>query len=140
MRRCRNSWSAPDVPGTPDFDKYFILPATGWTVPASWGAWSEGPVSTIMFRAPSKNCSMNFDAMYIRPEKPSRISINDGPAKTHGGGPIELPANGEVAKVVIRHDDPKSPKELGLSEDPRIIAFGLKHIDVTCGTVIAQTK
>jgi hypothetical protein len=124
-------------PGTEAFDDHFNL-RDGWQAIESWGVWSRGSVSTLVFRSGPSNCNLILNAMYFPASWPSRISLNGSFIKSDDGGPIAIPPGGDVVTIELAHHNVKSPKELGLAADTRGLAFGLKHIAVNCTKLVAQ--
>ena len=123
----------------------------GWCAPASWGVWSEGPVSRIRFRLPRKH--MPLSCRYIRlqlrgsyfgPNTCTQIAFNGEDFGQHelagAGGKIDLPVDKlrpyEIVELELRHQQPVSAFELGQSQDRRPIAFGVKTL--ACAYVLGE--
>ncbi len=124
-----------------EFDDYFYLRAPGWAERESWGVWSLGSASQVVFQRPRLDgCTLSIEAEYLRPGMPSLVSVNGGAARRLEDGPIAIPPTGEVVTIELRHPDVRSPKQLGLNEDTRDVALGLKQITVECGTALVGSR
>ncbi len=119
-------------PGSDSFERHFHLPAEGWHERESWGVWSRGASSKIVFRPSSEACVLSLDVHYFQGGKPSLVALNGGVEEELGRG-IEAPSSGGLSKIELRHRDVASPKALGLSGDDRSIRLGLHAIAVECG-------
>jgi len=121
------------VPGSEKFEKVFQLPASGWHTFESWGGWSRGEKSEIMLRPhPNRTCNVKFDRHYFSKPPPSSISLDDKFLKIDDGSPISIAPGDKPVTIGLRHRDVRSPRELGVSDDPRSLAFGLSRIIVGC--------
>ncbi|HLH12840.1 MAG TPA: hypothetical protein VKV77_13315 [Methylovirgula sp.] len=126
------------TPGTDEFKRHFYLVKGGWQQQESWGVWSRGASSIISIGRVPESCQMTLKARYLRPDRPARVFVDDVFVKTEDGAPVALAPSGGAVSIRLDHPEPKSPKELGLSNDERTIAFGLEKIIVQCNTTLAS--
>jgi hypothetical protein len=121
------------VAGTKEFESFFQLPASGWHDFESWGVWSRGDRSEIVLRPqPNKTCGVKLDAHYFSQARPSTISVDGKFLKIDEGSPIWIAPGDRPITIGLQHRDAGSPRELGVSDDPRVLAFGLSRIIVGC--------
>ena len=121
------------VPGTEEFDNLFQLSPTGWHDFEGWGVWSRGDRSEIALRPqPNKTCDVKLDAQYFSGGRPSSIFVDGEFLKIDDGGPISIAPGDRPITIGLRHRDAHSPRELGMSDDFRVLAFGLSRIIVGC--------
>ena len=121
------------APGTEEFEKFFQLSSTGWQGFESWGIWSRGDRSEIVVRPqPSKTCEVKLDAQYFSQARPSSISLNGEFLKVDDGSPISIAPGDRPIAIGLQHRDVRSPRQLGISDDSRSLAFGLSRIIVGC--------
>jgi len=121
------------VPGREEFDRFFQLPASGWYDFESWGGWSRGEKSEIVLRPqPNKTCDVKLDAHYFSQSPPSSISLDGKFLKIDDGSPISIAPGDRPVTIGLQHRDVRSPRDLGLSDDSRGLAFGLSRIVVGC--------
>lgn len=122
--------------------------ATGWYSPEGWGVWSQGDEAQVYLpvRGPVESLVIEAHALLLptHTEQPVVFSVNDievGRAvldKPHDNR-IELSISPAVNAEVVRLGvlvlqlhflDPVNQKALGLSEDGRTMALGLRFITV----------
>jgi hypothetical protein len=121
------------APGTEEFENFFQLSPTGWRDFENWGVWSRGDKSEIALRPqPNKTCDVKLDAHYFSKTRPSSISLDGKFLKIDDGGPISIAPGDRPITIGLQHSDARSPRELGISDDPRVLAFGLSRIIVGC--------
>jgi hypothetical protein len=121
------------APGTEEFDNLFQLSPNGWQDFESWGVWSRGDSSEIVLRPrPNKSCDVRLDAHYFSQSRPSSIFLDGEFLKIDDGSPISVAPGDRPVAIGLRHRDVRSPHELGVSDDPRELAFGLSRIIVGC--------
>lgn len=118
--------------------------ASGWSTPESWGTWSEGSSAILFFPVkPTKiaSISIEFNAL-VSPTHPLQrveIFVNGVPSlslmvnEPSGTVEVKLPETAKLdsfsgVKVEFRLPDAVSPKNIGLGNDARILAFGLKAV------------
>ena len=121
------------APGTEEFEKFFQLSPSGWQGFESWGIWSRGDRSEIVLRPrPNKTCDVKLDAHYFSQARPSLIFLDGKFLKIDDGSPISIAPGDRPVTIGLQHLDVRSPRELGVSNDPRGLAFGLSRIIVGC--------
>ena len=121
------------APGTEEFDNLFQLSPTGWRDFENWGVWSRGDKSEIVLRPqPDKTCDVKLDAHYFSQARPSLILLDGKFLKIDDGGPISIAPGDRPITIGLQHRDVHSPRELGISDDHRVLAFGLSRIIVDC--------
>ncbi|MHC8390800.1 DUF6311 domain-containing protein [Pseudomonas sp. MDT2-39-1] len=122
--------------------------ARGWSDSELWGTWSEGPDAEVMFRVPVPVHSLRLEATAFLPPGHAGqsvvISINGVAAlKTQlqqaDGNIIDVRLTTEMQERVssqgvlslhMQFADAVSPKQFGIGEDARQLAFGLKTLTV----------
>jgi hypothetical protein len=132
-----------------DFSKPVpYLSRKGWSVAESWGTWSQGRVSELYlqivdgnqpetiiifghpFLSPQHGLTSQKLDVYINDTKiGSKIFTSEGEAR------FEIPGASvnEVDRILclrFEYSNPKSPKELGLSSDDRVLGFGFAQLAV----------
>jgi hypothetical protein len=119
--------------GQNEFDKYFYLSSMGWYDFEEWGVWSRGDTSEIVFRPHrSSPCEIIFTRNYFAQASASTIALNGVFVKIDDGQSILIPPSDQLAVITLKHQNVRSPMELGFSTDPRPLAFGLASIRVAC--------
>lgn len=132
------------APGTykvgPNGNGNFAL-GVGWSEVEAWGAWSAAPTANLDFPCPSAH--VDRDALTIRlklqPFREQDVSITQRGNilwKGHlaaGADVLVKPAlegcvNGFELQVNV--SSPKSPRQLGLSQDDRLLGVSLVQFDV----------
>ena len=121
----------------------------GWSDLESWGRWSDGRKCHLFFRlnaAPSTDLILSADIIAFtrkaHPRQEINILANGIPVGrwvfTYGeperGRKLLIPMKvfGEepVLKLTFEILNPQSPKNLGESEDPRLLGIGLKSLSI----------
>ncbi len=132
----------------------------GWSAPETWGTWSLGTRAALAIdprQLPSVegNLRLHFDAnAFVTPAHPrQRIDVLLDGARV-GSYVVDYPQAGLTFDVVVPADDLEStrkiridfdlpdatsPKALGISGDPRIIALGLKSVTAELAPAPAVT-
>jgi hypothetical protein len=121
----------------------------GWSGPETWGTWSDGPSAEIVLplsTARPRGFVIEANAL-VSPSHPKQdveIRVNGALAATvsltmNSGNQIEVPIpaptqEGLAARgtlhVELRFPDAVRPKDIGLNDDPRNLALGLRAITV----------
>ncbi|MGA8169376.1 MAG: hypothetical protein WB816_00845 [Methylocystis sp.] len=121
------------TPGTEEFENFFQLSPSGWHDFESWGAWSRGDKSEIALRPQlTKTCNVKLDARYFAEARPSSIFLDGKLVKIDDGNSVSIAPGDEPITIGLQHRDVRSPRDLGISDDPRRLAFGLSRIIVSC--------
>jgi hypothetical protein len=120
-------------PGTEEFEHFFQLSPSGWHDFENWGVWSRGDKSEIALRPQrNKTCDVKLDGRYFSQARPSAISLDGKFLKIDDGSPISIAPSDRPVAISLQHQDVRSPRELGESDDSRRLAFGLSRIIVSC--------
>jgi hypothetical protein len=117
---------------------------SGWSTAESWGTWSEGSSAILFFPInPTKvdSISMEFNALIssTHPLQRVEIFVNGVPSSTlvvkesSKIVEIKLPETAKLdsfsgVTVEFRLPDAASPKNIGLGDDDRILALGMKAV------------
>lgn len=122
--------------------------AKGWADPEQWGTWSEGADAEMVFRAPETARSIRLEASaFLVPghaQQQVDVLVNDVPAVVSildksDGNVIELSltplmqqrvATQGYFRLQLHFANAVSPQQLGLNDDARILAVGLKALTV----------
>ena len=116
---------------------------SGWSVLESWGIWSLGTRAELMFASPPRLASISLLANAFTPGQPAAqrvvVSINGIEAlRTEIAGAdqtIDIPVTDAMREkieadryvaIVLDLPDATSPQTVGLSQDDRQIAIGLR--------------
>ena len=120
--------------GSEEFDKRLLL-ISGWSRPEAWGVWnSEAASKLILVPQPNLDCKLTFDANYFADGPASDVLLNGKSAGGNTKGEIIIPRGEVPVTLTLLHRQLKSPRELGLGDDPRLLSFGLKSVHVECGS------
>ncbi|SDA89637.1 hypothetical protein SAMN03159443_04287 [Pseudomonas sp. NFACC15-1] len=122
--------------------------AKGWADAEQWGTWSEGTYAEIVWRATTPVHSVRLEASaFLAPGRTQQkviVLINGQQASTHTldqseGNILEIPvtptmqqrvADQGFLKMQLQFADAISPQQLGLGDDARVLAVGLKAMTV----------
>ena len=130
------------------FPVFERLPSAGWSTREDWGIWSVGRDSTLDFRvrkpAPAQLDLFIKGSFYLNDRHPTLIArvtangVEIGKFKPTAANPaieatLPLPATlllqtGKPVRIEILIDNPASPKSLGLSDDNRVLGFGVQSL------------
>jgi hypothetical protein len=115
----------------------------GWQTREPWGRWSDGRESVLKFKWPaghSRSADLRLWAHYFDGSEDTDVLVNDRPVGSIRFGskapttiPIDLGESSRRDGVVtlrFHHHNPVSPRQLGQSEDPRMIKFGLRAVEL----------
>lgn len=124
--------------------------SAGWSSPEPWGVWSSGSEAALSLNPPSgldTDATLSVEASsYVGPKNPSlvvRVLVNGGlcgtwvfrfqdgdrqPKMRRIRIPREYINRSRPVKIVFQFDSPRSPLELGDSNDPRKLGLGLRSI------------
>lgn len=120
----------------------------GWGAPETWGTWSAGVDADILLRVPPEARTVVIEALAFVPPphlgQTVAFSINGVQALTTRlttlqGNHIEIPltaaihaaiASDKLMRIHVQLPDAISPKQLGLGDDQRVMALGLKSLSV----------
>jgi hypothetical protein len=119
--------------------------ATGWSVPEVDGVWSDGPSASLMFdvgSSPITDLRFEFSLVVFqhRPGAPREVIIDTTRGEpidrwtlsaSTGDWSIVVPASAWIGSRIglrFRFDEPKSPRELGLSDDRRELSIKLRRL------------
>jgi hypothetical protein len=128
------------------------LASLGWSAPESWGTWSVGNkafISLLLSDAPDQDTELLIDANAFLAKKHRQLQVDvsvnqfelgtlkyDEQSKS-GVRILKIPKAviNKDGKILIRFDfkNPKSPVELGVSEDIRQLGLGLVAIQFRLG-------
>ncbi|MEM1153544.1 MAG: hypothetical protein AAGI44_05345 [Pseudomonadota bacterium] len=113
---------------------------SGWYQPTATGMWSKGNSSTLSFRLPAdmptqKGVNLTLTGRYFNGKEPTLVTVNAQPqvARDLSKLALKVPANAisdGVIRLVLEHQDPVSPSQLGISQDPRKIKYQLTAIEI----------
>jgi hypothetical protein len=122
---------------------------SGWSSPEAWGIWSEGKESVLRFKViQALRADLNVTLSGSPFESPtgvqeveivvngqlvSKISTPSRSSKTsfNFSVPKELISrNDNRVELLIKVSNPTSPLELGISNDPRKLGFGLVSVSI----------
>ena len=122
--------------------------AKGWADAEQWGTWSEGTDAQIVWRATTPVHSIRLEASaFLVPghsQQKVTVLINGLPASAHTlekseGNILEIPVTPSMQQRIaaqgflrmqLQFADAISPQQLGLGEDARVLALGLKTMTV----------
>lgn len=104
----------------------------------NWGSWSDGPNVAITFSQPlpaafeivitanayGPNEDQVFDVEVDNKNYPLKLS---GEMTSHT---VRIDNPDKVDKLLIKVPRPSSPKQLGVSEDPRLLGIGLNNLTI----------
>jgi glycosyltransferase involved in cell wall biosynthesis len=119
--------------------------STGWSVPEVDGVWSDGPTAALMFDVgspPTTDLRFEFSLVVFqhRPGAPREVIIDTARGEpidrwtlsaSTGDWSIAVPASAWIGSRVglrFRFDEPKSPREIGLSDDRRELSIKLRRL------------
>ncbi len=111
----------------------------GWSEPEAWGVWSQGVAAGLAFQMPSphpKKLVINMKEFVspLRPAQSIDIYVNGRFLRNVNltqveGNQIELMFDGndktEYLAIEFRFRNPEIPKEIGISDDNRLLSIGL---------------
>ena len=118
-------------------ERLMALLGYGWSNPESWGVWSDGEHATIRIPAPAGTA---WEAILhghpYAPRGPVRVGIGAESGsldytEVQPGEPLSLTARarGQSRPLVQLHlPAARSPVADGLSQDSRVLGFGLTHL------------
>jgi phosphoglycerol transferase len=133
----------PPIDAPIEFDKPNLSSAvrdisgfSGWE---AWGRWTEGPVARIRFERPLPlRFTLKIDTtMAMPPNAGPDIVVRAGSAEQRfrvgtGATSVEIPmalaAPADTIELLI--PAPTSPRELGMSEDPRKLGIGIRRMTI----------
>jgi phosphoglycerol transferase len=115
-----------------------VTKITGLSQAESWGTWSDGPNVEIRFAKPlppafeliisskayGPNANREFDVEVDGHLYPIKLDAN---VASHT---LSIKNPGSAAKLVIKVPLPTSPKQLGISEDGRLLGLGLNQLEI----------
>ncbi|GEM_PF-6286536 len=128
-------------------DAQFFRFKSGFSEPEAWGRWTDGERAELAFKIPeqcrNKNVSLSMDMLaFVHPNKPTckiAIEVNQRTVLeqeiTQFNSKVLLSLTAaetanEWIDVGIKVYDPRSPKELGISEDTRRLGVGIQSISI----------
>jgi hypothetical protein len=119
----------------------------GWAEPGKWGVWGVGPESAILARLAAPVCGDLMLHVTVQPFAAGNHFVNtsdfwvngrkvsvqhlDSPGERELNLRIPNPTCEELFEIVFKFSDLKSPKQLGLSTDPRPISWALRSLSLT---------
>ncbi|TPK82017.1 glycosyltransferase family 39 protein [Mesorhizobium sp. B2-4-17] len=120
---------------------------TGWHTPEAWGVWTEKPTATLSLRVskPGRPAKLRIAGIaFLPPQDPTQtvtISVAGQPIgslnftaqqpRIEASFEVQenlLPGSEVIIKLTIEKS--RSPVQLGLSTDDRILGFGLNEIAI----------
>jgi hypothetical protein len=122
--------------------------AEGWSSAESWGTWSEGKTAQIVLRVMPQTRSVVIDALaFIQPGQPEQrviVSLNGEQVLSFRltqlqGNRLEIPVSAAISQhlkdddrlnIELQLPDAISPRQLGINDDSRVMALGLKTLTV----------
>ncbi|MBK3505873.1 glycosyltransferase family 39 protein [Pseudomonas sp. MF6747] len=121
------------------FLPYSVSHVSGMSHSENWGAWSSASVVTMKFVKPlpekfelilnakafGPNDGKVFNLSIDGRSYPVKLSATSGEYKVN----IENPNSVNVLSVVVPF--PTSPKQLGMSEDARILGIGIEKVEIS---------
>ncbi|MEM6582667.1 MAG: hypothetical protein AAF699_15415 [Pseudomonadota bacterium] len=113
---------------------------SGWYQPSATGVWSKGNTSTIVFRLPAdtpiqNGVTLTLTGRYFNGSEATVVTLNALTQGAHdlSNAEFHVPSNAiadGIVRLVIEHQEPVSPLQLGISQDPREIKYQLTAIEV----------
>jgi hypothetical protein len=122
----------------------------GWSAPETWGVWTEGRKSSLIFRLPPDDASLplrlTIEAQGLfggqHPHQSVRVFVNDVPvgqirfdgSENGGSRTFEVPLearpsrSGGVLDVTFQIENPVRPADLGMGNDRRELGMGLSSL------------
>lgn len=128
--------------GEPSFVR---LLGTGWATPEDWGVWTDGSEAVIELQLPGGHGAVRLEGRaFVVPEKHPRVAIsveaNGSPAAYQPVSadnphvsltiPAGLADERGVIRLKISIDRPRSPQQIGVSGDDRVLGFGLEALTI----------
>jgi len=122
--------------------------AKGWADPEQWGTWSEGSEAQMVFRASASVRSIRLGVSAFlasgHAQQKVTILINGIEASTYtlekaDGNVLDIPvtslmhqraAEQGFSRMQLLLADAISPQQLGLNDDARVLAIGLRSLSV----------
>ncbi|HEY8553752.1 MAG TPA: DUF6311 domain-containing protein [Burkholderiales bacterium] len=119
----------------------------GWSHPEPWGTWSEGPEAELLLPVSGEARNVTIEAHPLvsasHPKQRIVIEVNGVPAwegdVRADSGAIDVPID-ETARAAAERDgllrlrfrlpDAARPKDLGINQDVRVLALGLRALTV----------
>jgi hypothetical protein len=126
-------------------ETFSVFKGSGWSELEPWGIWSEGDVSNlfipaVFFEDNSIIVELHFSGFFsperdssslqILVNKTSRMKVELSKSEPEKKLEIALSSSdltNDLVMITFQHFNPKSPKELGIGEDSRVINVGLTH-------------
>ncbi|MBI1803908.1 MAG: sulfatase-like hydrolase/transferase [Ignavibacteriae bacterium] len=116
----------------------------GWSVPEGFGTWTEGPVARVNLVIPPSNGDLLLEAkfkpfVFGRAKqqfvilKTNDHEIGKWEASDSGAYHARIPKStlhGDLLRISFEMPDAKSPRELGMNDDPRILGVAVNEMDV----------
>ncbi|MDD0967459.1 MULTISPECIES: DUF6311 domain-containing protein [Pseudomonas] len=125
-----------------------VFLAQGWSVPEPWGVWSSGPNAELVMRIPDSARRLRLETTaFLAPSHVRQgvvVRLNGLEALTASldkadGNTLEvsltpairqrIKADG-LLRLQLQFADAISPQQLGMGQDPRKLAMGLKTLTV----------
>ncbi len=121
---------------------------SGWSTPENWGTWSAGQHAQVDLRVTPEARSIALEVMaFVLPQHPAQrviVSLNGEQVLStrlvqHQDNRLEIPISPAIRQHLADNDrltielqlpDAISPEQLGINDDSRIMALGLKRLTV----------
>lgn len=159
-KRCSQCLSVPDEgrrmsslalmrPGQALIFNYSARQLTsGWSTPENWGTWSAGQQAQVDLRVSPEARSIALEVMaFVLPQHPAQrviVSLNGEQVLStrlvqHQDNHLEIPISPAIRQHLADNDrltielqlpDAISPEQLGINDDSRVMALGLKRLTV----------
>lgn len=119
--------------------------STGWSVPETWGTWSDGPSAVLMLPVPQRPnarvLQLELTAFTGAPSRRQSLSAMIGGRTLWEGDlvasqvqTIRLAVHAETSRsnfvlLILRVGHPQSPDGAGMNNDTRLLGVGLLSIE-----------
>jgi hypothetical protein len=112
---------------------HFFVLSDGWYDAEGFGVWSQGSTSKIIV-LPKRgvDCHLQLQGFAFESAPAPSIRVGGLAADLDENGFFTLPAGDTAVEILLHHSLVRSPKELGISGDPRDLAYALQAINVHC--------
>lgn len=122
--------------------------ADGWSTPENWGTWSQGQRAQIVLRVSPQARSIVIDALaFIQPQHPGQrviVSLNSQQVLStqltqFQANRLDIPISAALSQrlkdddrltIELQLPDAISPQQLGLNDDTRVMALGIRQLTV----------
>jgi glycosyltransferase involved in cell wall biosynthesis len=110
----------------------------GWSKVEDWGVWTDGGEARVHVPAPpGSSWTMTIEGPAFGDSEVARVRYcaGTGPVlettvPTGTPGAVVVGSDGRATTIRLLLPDAVAPEMIGISADPRVLGFGLQHIDI----------